>query len=580
MLRTIALTFLNEFKLLVRDPVGLFMLLLAPLVIIAVAGFSLSNLYGAGANAGNFTLPVVDQDHGAVGQAINDALDHQSAFRVVRVSTVAAARAIVDANGRAPLAIVIPAGTSASIAGGKSASIALYVDPIKRIELAPIETRIARLCQAITVAAHAEALKRLGETGDELHKRVARISSDLDNLQTLVADYQQRIESARAHANAVVTAQIKRKMGAAIDAMRAQTQVAIDESMEQARASLTGQLNTKRDGVTAVQKYLTALQTSQAQFEQWFGALKAAAGSHADAIPSPPAFPTPPPATTLATLRQPIELSLPEPRLPGTSAINASLDKRLRFDLPAAPPPPKLPITQLRSDLEALAPAAPPVIPGMLGWVEESARGGNSNVNAFDQYVPGFGITFLLIGMLMGLSMGLIDERDWGTLARLRVSGAPLAGTLIGKLSARFLVGFAQMVALLAFGYWIFGVSLGRNPAMLLLPSAAIAFAAAAFGLIIACLARTHDSVMPVGTVTAMAMSAIGGCWWPLDFEPSWMRGFAHFLPTTWTMLAFNNLMIRDLPPPSAVWPSLAVIALGIAFLAVGLIGASRIYDS
>ena len=61
--------------------------------------------------------------------------------------------------------------------------------------------------------------------------------------------------------------------------------------------------------------------------------------------------------------------------------------------------------------------------------------------------------------------------------------------------------------------------------------------------------------------------------------------GWAHalgpmqFLPTTWTMLAFNNLMIRDLPPISALWPSLATVTLGVVFLAVGLFGASRLYD-
>jgi ABC-2 type transport system permease protein len=217
---------------------------------------------------------------------------------------------------------------------------------------------------------------------------------------------------------------------------------------------------------------------------------------------------------------------------------------------------------------------------GELGFEERPAIDGEATVvNAFDQYVPGFGITFLLIGMLMGISLGLIDERDWGTLARLRVSGAPLTGTLIGKLLARFVVGMVQLVLLLVIGYWLFGVSLGRNPAMLLLPTAAISFAAAAFGLIIACVARTHDSVMAFGAVVAMAMSAISGCWWPLDFEPSWMRAFAQLLPTTWTMLAFNNLMIRDLPASSALWPSMATVSLGIVFLAVGLFGASRLYD-
>ena len=62
MLRTIALTFLNEFRLLVQDRIGLFMLLLAPIVIIAVAGFSLGNIYGARMTAHTYTVPVVDDD--------------------------------------------------------------------------------------------------------------------------------------------------------------------------------------------------------------------------------------------------------------------------------------------------------------------------------------------------------------------------------------------------------------------------------------------------------------------------------------------------------------------------------------
>ena len=145
-------------------------------------------------------------------------------------------------------------------------------------------------------------------------------------------------------------------------------------------------------------------------------------------------------------------------------------------------------------------------------------------MNAFDQYVPGFGITFLLVDMLWGVGVGLIDERDWGTLARLRVSGAPASGMMLGKLMSRFLIGLGQMILLFGAGWALFGISLGRNSWALLLPAAAISFAAAAFSLVIACVANTRDAVLPIGAMAALAMSAIGGCWWPLDFEPYWMR--------------------------------------------------------
>jgi ABC-type multidrug transport system permease subunit len=128
------------------------------------------------------------------------------------------------------------------------------------------------------------------------------------------------------------------------------------------------------------------------------------------------------------------------------------------------------------------------------------------------------------------------------------------------------------MVLLFAVGRMLFGISLGRQPLALLIPTVGISFASAALGLVIASIARAHDSVMPLGTMVSMAMAAIGGCWWPLDFEPAWMRTLAKWLPTTWTMEAFNNLMIRSLPASSTLRPFAATVGLGLIFLTVGLV--------
>jgi ABC-2 type transport system permease protein len=221
-----------------------------------------------------------------------------------------------------------------------------------------------------------------------------------------------------------------------------------------------------------------------------------------------------------------------------------------------------------------------PILPGYLTFVERPAIEGESTVvNAFDQYVPGFGITFLLIGMMLGIALTLFDERDWGTLRRLRVSGAPLTGLLFGKLIARFIVGIVQMVLLFAVGWLLFGISLGRYPLALLIPTIGISFASAALGLVIASIARAHDSVMPFGVTLSMAIAAIGGCWWPLDFEPDWMRMLARFAPTTWTMQSFNDLMIRNRPPSAALWPLAATVGLGMLFLVAGLIRFATLED-
>ncbi|MGA6973686.1 MAG: ABC transporter permease, partial [Candidatus Binatus sp.] len=228
--------------------------------------------------------------------------------------------------------------------------------------------------------------------------------------------------------------------------------------------------------------------------------------------------------------------------------------------------------TAAQSQIESFGEVQAITLPGYIGFVEKPAIEGEAvTVNAFDQYVPGFGITFLLIGMMLGIALTLFDERDWGTLKRLQVSGAPLTGLLLGKLFARFIVGIAQMIVLFAVGWALFGISLGRNPLALIIPTVGISFAAAALALVVASIATAHDSVPSLGVTISISMAAIGGCWWPLDFEPGWMRELARWLPTTWTMQAFNDLMIRNQAPSGALRPLAATIGIGMIFLVAGL---------
>src|SRR5215470_10658436 len=153
-----------------------------------------------------------------------------------------------------------------------------------------------------------------------------------------------------------------------------------------------------------------------------------------------------------------------------------------------------------------------------------------------------------------------------GMLDRVRATQAPVATLVVGKLTVRFLVGVLQMIALLGIGRGVFGVSLGPQPAALLLPTAGIVFVGTSFGVLVAGLAPTRDAVIPLGAIAIVTMCAIGGCWWPLDLEPRWMRTIARSFPTTWAMTGFKELMMRRQTFMSAVQPTLALLAFGSVF--------------
>jgi ABC-2 type transport system permease protein len=224
--------------------------------------------------------------------------------------------------------------------------------------------------------------------------------------------------------------------------------------------------------------------------------------------------------------------------------------------LPSFPPLPELP---------------PAVLPGSLGIHETSVTGAPRRLNTFDQNVPGFSITFLLLGVLLGVSLGFLDERDWGTLDRLRTTPAPLLAIVLAKLTARGAVGMVQMLLLFAVGRLAFSVSLGPQPAALLLPTIGIVLAATTFGLVIAALTRSREAVLPLGSIVILTMSAVGGCWWPIDLEPAWMRKVALAFPTTWAMEAYNDLMIRRRSAAAVLPATGGLLAHAAVYLVAGL---------
>src|SRR5262249_58464738 len=114
-------------------------------------------------------------------------------------------------------------------------------------------------------------------------------------------------------------------------------------------------------------------------------------------------------------------------------------------------------------------------------------------------------------------------EVAWGTVAGLLAAPGGFTRIRLGKLAARFVVGWVQMLALLGWGHWMFGVSLGSSPWGFLALTAAAVFAVVAAGMLVAGLARTREQTLLLGLALVMVLSGLGGCWWPLWVQADWM---------------------------------------------------------
>ena len=540
----------KDLRLLARDRAGLIFLTLAPIVVITVAGLSLASLYGENPRGTSaYVLPFVDADGGGLGRALAARLGGEAGLRLHRVGTADEARALVRSRA-AGAALVIPSGTSHALKHGHAAAIELYTDPVKYLELAEVRGAIQELRHELQRRARDRAQARLDRARAAAVDARADFERAARRIEAEVGDLPAQLEAARAR--------LAREL-ARVSA-EAERQLRTAEAVAQQRAGAVRERLTAR--LAAVRAFLLDLQKSQRAFDEWMAAVREKAGRFADRVPPPPAAPVVPPDVAALAERDVAQLSAD---LLGADAKPPDLPALPRLAVPPLPEVPRITLPPL--------PRIPEVrLPGALAIEETSVTGAPRRLNTFDQNVPGFSVTFLLLGMLLGVSMGLLDERDWGTLARLRATPTPLAISLIAKLLARFLVGLVQMLLLFAIGRAAFGVSLGPEPWALALPTAGIVFAGTAFGLVVAGLAQTREAVLPVGSIVIVTMAAVGGCWWPIDLEPPWMRSAARVFPTTWAMAAFNDLMIRRQPLASVLWPTAVLFAFGALYLALGIV--------
>jgi ABC-type multidrug transport system permease subunit len=166
--------------------------------------------------------------------------------------------------------------------------------------------------------------------------------------------------------------------------------------------------------------------------------------------------------------------------------------------------------------------------------------------SSLEQNIPGFSLMFVLLTLIFSVSLALREEEVWGTSARLAVAPVPPASLLGGKLLARLVVGTAQLLLLLVFGHFVYGLRLGHSPVAVILVATAVVASMTCFAAVVAAFVRTREQAIPVGLAVAFVLASLGGLFWPLYDLPRSMQAIARLLMTTWSMSAIQDVILRD----------------------------------
>ena len=226
-------------------------------------------------------------------------------------------------------------------------------------------------------------------------------------------------------------------------------------------------------------------------------------------------------------------------------------------------------VTAAAGDLSGLAPQELGALaqqaaagPALLTLTE--GRAAAEQLSLRGTLVAGQAGLFLLFTVGFGV-LGLLAEREQGTLARLRSMPVTTATVITAKACTGFILGVVATTVLLTAGSLLFGVSFG-SPLVVAALILSVVTAATSLTFVVARLVRTAEQANVAESILAMVLGIAGGAFFPVHGT-----GFAA------TLLDLNPIgaFIRGLGI-SAGGGSLADVAgpvvVMLAFAAVGLL--------
>jgi ABC-type multidrug transport system, permease component len=186
------------------------------------------------------------------------------------------------------------------------------------------------------------------------------------------------------------------------------------------------------------------------------------------------------------------------------------------------------------------------------------------------QSIAGVAIMMLLFS-ISGLSAGLLDEKESGTLKRLLYSPLNPADILFGKILTSVAISIAQLTIMFLFAGMAFGLHVSQNIPALVMMVISVAIAVSGIGILLASIAKTRAQASGLGTLTILTMSAIGGSMVPIFAMPAIMQKIAMFSVNYWGIQGFYDIFWRNLPTLEILPRALVLVAMGVGFIAISI---------
>ncbi len=158
----------------------------------------------------------------------------------------------------------------------------------------------------------------------------------------------------------------------------------------------------------------------------------------------------------------------------------------------------------------------------------------------------------LVIGLLLLFMMAMANQSIYSVLEdrehnrMTRIYAAPVRALQIafGHFLGSVMLGFLQLVGILAMVRFVLGYEFGVPFGAMLLVLTCFLFCAVGIASAVANFVRSSTEMSHINNLVVVPSCMLGGCFWPVNYMPAFMQKLANFTPQRWAIKALEELSV------------------------------------
>ena len=196
----------------------------------------------------------------------------------------------------------------------------------------------------------------------------------------------------------------------------------------------------------------------------------------------------------------------------------------------------------------------------------------NPRLESRDFMLPGI-IALLLLVITTNLSsMGIVREKEIGTLEQLNVTPLRRWELIVGKLLPYALVGMVDVCLVLAVAVYWFQVPLRGSLVLLFALTAVYLLSTLGLGLFVSTISSTQQqAMMTTMFFFLMPMIYLSGFIFPIENMPTAIQSITYVMPLRYFLVILRSIFLKGVGIET-LWPQAAALAAcGVALLALAI---------